>query len=419
MQANKRKSVVLFLGMALCLLALGFIIGTAIEPETGGMLGLISTSVLWIILSLVSYFSGDSILLASSHAQEVSRDVHPQLFNVVEEMKIAANLPTLPRIYIIDEEAPNAFATGRSPEKSSVAVTAGLLSKLNRDELQGVIAHEISHIVNRDVLYMTCAGVLLGSITLISQVFFRGTLRVSNTSRRNHIRYRVRGRGSAIGSGQGQAILVLVAILFAVLAPILAKIFYFALSRKREYLADASGVRLTRYPEGLASALEKIAGSDVKLASANKITAPMYIADPFQDGARAFANLTSTHPPIEERIRILRYMNQGVNYSNYQKAFSKTTGRQASIIPPSGLSDKAPIEIRTSLSPALPVKGKKEETRELGDLMRTVNRYVFLTCVCGLRLKIPPDFQKPSVICPRCFQKLDIPSTKKETSQVL
>ena len=400
-QANKRKSVILFLGMAFCLLVLGYVIGAAIEPETGGVLGLGFAFIIWLILALVSYFSGDSILLASSHAHEVSRDIHPQLFNVVEEMKIAANLPAIPKIYIIDEEAPNAFATGRNPERSSVAVTAGLLSKLNRDELEGVIAHEISHVINRDILYMTCAGVLLGSITLLSEVFLRGFFRTSVSSQR------YRSRNSS--SGRGQALFILLALFFAILAPIFAQLFYFALSRKREYLADASGVRLTRYPEGLASALEKISDSKTPLASANKITAPMYIVNPLHGEELNFSSLTSTHPPILERIRILRSMSQGANYLDYQKAFSKTTGGRTPIIPSSAQKDTESIPFRQPSGGRLEAVEKKEKVRGLGDLIRAVNQFSFLTCSCGLRFKVPPHFEKPAVICPRCFHELRVP----------
>ncbi len=172
-QANKRKSIILFLCMGICLLLLGYVIGSSIYPKEGGVFGLFIAVGIWFIMSLVSYFAGDSIILAMSGAKEVTHDIHPQLFNIVEEMKIAANLPFMPKVYIIDEPAPNAFATGTKPEKIAIAVTAGLLSRLNRDELQGVIAHEMSHIANRDVLFVTFAGVLLGSIVFISEVFLR------------------------------------------------------------------------------------------------------------------------------------------------------------------------------------------------------------------------------------------------------
>ena len=270
---NKRKSFLLFIGMGCLLMLLGYIIGAAYAPPSGGIAGLSIAIMIWVILSLVSYFNGDSIALSVSGAKEITRDVHPQLFNVVEEMKIAAGLPAMPKIYIIDSPAPNAFATGRKPEKCAIAVTAGLLERLNRDELQGVIAHETSHIHNRDILFMTFAGIMLGSIVLISEVYFRGLMFRGVSSRR---------RSSSRSGGQAQAIIAIAAIVLAILAPIIAQLLYLAVSRRREYLADASAARLTRYPEGLASALEKISKSTADLPKANKVTAPMYIVNPLK-----------------------------------------------------------------------------------------------------------------------------------------
>jgi len=173
-RSNKRKSILFFIFMGSILIVLGYVIGEAYLPEKGGYNGIFIALIIWVIWSMIGYFNGDSILLSLSRAKEVTHNIHPQLFNVVSEMKIAANLPAMPRIYIINEEAPNAFATGRKPEKSAIAVTAGLLNRLNRNELQGVIAHEMSHILNRDILYMTFAGVMLGTVVMISELFLRG-----------------------------------------------------------------------------------------------------------------------------------------------------------------------------------------------------------------------------------------------------
>ena len=276
-RANKRNSIVLMAIMAVVLLLLGFIIGLAFFGPEGGFFGLIIATAIWLILTLVSFSSGDQIFLAASKAKLITHDVHPQLFNVVEEMKIAAGLPAMPKVYIINDPAPNAFATGRNPKSASVAVTAGLLGRLNRDELQGVIAHEISHILHRDILFVTLAGVMLGSIVLLSQVFLRGMFYSSMTGSRR--RYSSGGGGG----GQAQIVMLIIAIVAAILAPIMAYLLYFALSRKREYLADAGAARLTRYPEGLAGALEKIANDpSPQLATVNKVTAPMYIVNPFK-----------------------------------------------------------------------------------------------------------------------------------------
>ncbi len=275
-QSNKRKTMALFIVMGIALIILGFLVGSYFFPGDGGIYGIIFALFIWFILSMISYTAGSSILLSVSSAREVTPDVHPQLFNIVEEMQIAANLPKMPKVYIINEAAPNAFATGIKPESSAITVTAGLLSKLNRDELQGVIAHEMSHIANRDILIMTFAGIMLGSIVLISEVFLRGLWFSGGSSAR------YRSKSSSEG-GQAQIVIMVIAIVFAILAPIAAQLLYFAISRRREYLADANGARLTRYPEGLASALEKISSTDLDLKSANKVTAPMFIINPLKE----------------------------------------------------------------------------------------------------------------------------------------
>ena len=172
-ESNRRKSLVLFISMGITLLLLGYFLGSSYYPDGGGFVGIFFAFLIWGILSPISYFSGSKILLAVSGAKEVRKEVHPQLFNIVEEMKISASLPAMPKVYIINEAAPNAFATGIKPENSAIAVTAGMLARLNRDELQGVVAHEVSHIVNRDVMFMTFSGIMLGSIVLISEVFLR------------------------------------------------------------------------------------------------------------------------------------------------------------------------------------------------------------------------------------------------------
>jgi len=217
-RANKRNSIILMVIMASVLLVLGFVLGMVFSqsPE-GGFFGLMIASAIWLILTLISFSSGDQILLSASHAQPVTHDVHPQLFNVVEEMKIAAGLPAMPKIYIINDPAPNAFATGRNPQNASVAVTAGLLARLNRDELQGVVAHEISHIVHRDILFVTLAGIMLGSIVLLSQVFLRGMFYSSMGSRRRY-------SGGGKGGGQAQIVFMIIAIVAAILAPIMAQL---------------------------------------------------------------------------------------------------------------------------------------------------------------------------------------------------
>jgi heat shock protein HtpX len=401
-RTNKRKSLALFIIMGACLVLLGYLVGTVFFPPDGGVVGVIIALLVWFLLSLVSFYSADAILLAVSGAKEVTPAVHPKLFHVVEEMKIAANLPALPRVYIIDEEAPNAFATGIRPEKTAIAVTAGLLSRLNRDELQGVVAHEMSHILNRDVLFVTFAGVMLGSIVIISQVFLRSLWFSGGSSRR----YRSSRR---VGGGQLGLPLVALAVLFAILAPILTRLLYFAISRRREYLADATAVRLTRYPEGLASALEKISSVKMELPVANKVTAPMYIVSPLIKKGSSLSNLTSTHPPIQERIAILRSMMVRANFLDYQKAYAQVRGAGAVIIPQSGLRQTEIVKIRQPSVEEGAEPSDLKGAREVADLMRAVNRYAFLVCACGLKIKVPPDLKDPVIACPRCGRKHQVP----------
>lgn len=404
-RANKIKSLVLFIVLGFCLLLLGIFLGSYYGGQEGGMYGFFIALGIWGLMSVISYFSGDSIILMMSKAKPVTYDVHPQLFNVVEEMKIAAGLPAMPKVYIIADPAPNAFAVGRKPENAAIAVTAGLLSTLNRDELQGVIAHEMSHILNRDVLFMTFSGVLLGSIVILSHVFLRSLWYGGGR----------RSSGNK-GGGQAQMILMIVAIVMAILAPIMARLLYFAISRKREYLADASAVRLTRYPEGLASALEKISNSTYDLQSANKATAGLYIANPLKQKGRKLANLSSTHPPIRERIAILRGISQGANFINYQNAYSSVKGNigRTNIIPASKIHEKHNVALREA-TPDVKQKSKTKTARDLGDLMKKVNSFVFVTCLCGMKFKIPPDFKEEKFSCPRCGRTNHVPIAEMAT----
>jgi len=384
---NQLKSFFFFILMGLLLMALGFGIGYYIgETFNIGLIGLEVAAGLWFIQSLVSYFGGATIALSSSNAKEVTQSVHPQLFNVVEEMKLAAGILYMPKIYIINDSALNAFATGRNPENSAIAVTAGLLSQLNRDELQGVIAHEMSHIVNRDILLMTFAGTMMVSIALLSDLFLHSSSN-SSSSRRT---------SSNKNEGNRQWLIYLVVIILAVLGPMLAQLFYYAISRKREYLADASGVRLTRYPEGLASALEKISSSPRKLAAVNKLTAPLFIVSPL-------TKYFSTHPPIKNRIKILRGMGGNVDFHDYQSAFSQITGQQETLIPSSVLENREPVANREGLG-LVGDTTKTEGKRFLNDLMRHVNNYQFISCPCGVKIKVPSNYKRSLVRCPKCHK---------------
>jgi len=255
------------------------------------VLGLVVAAVVGTIAFFIAWFGGSSLVLGLSKAWEIRKQDHPQLWNVVEELCIAGGISTMPKIHVIDDPSPNAFATGRSPETGHVAITSGLLDQLDRDELQGVMAHELSHIRNYDIRYAMLVAVMVGAIALFCDLFLRSMF------------FR-RGRSSG---GKGNAVLMIAALAVAILAPISATALRMAVSRKREFLADASGAELTRNPLGLASALEKLSGSSAKLESANRATQHMYIVNPMRARGDS-GSLFATHPPIDERIRRLKAM---------------------------------------------------------------------------------------------------------------
>ena len=287
--ANKRNSWFLIAGMFLLLIALGVVFGGAYGSWPIGLLIALGTAC---IVFLFSWFAGSGTLLAVSGAHEISKEDDPQLFNVVEEMSIAAGIP-MPRVFVINTSAMNAFATGVDPAHAAVAVTDGLRRKLNRDELQGVIAHEIGHIRNFDIRYTMLMAVMAGAIVLLADLFLRSTFFAGG-----------RRRGSR-NDGGAQAILLLIGIVLAILTPVVTTLIQMAMSRQREYLADASAVEFTRNPDGLASALAKLAGDDVRY-EANRAVAPLYIVNPELKLRGGADNWFSTHPPIVERIKRLR-----------------------------------------------------------------------------------------------------------------
>lgn len=388
-RANRTKSFVLVGAMAAVLLGIGYIIGMAFFGSPTG--GLFIALIIWGVMSLVAYFEGDNIFLSISRAKKIERDDHPRLYNIVEEMKIASGMEYMPSIYIIDDPAMNAFATGRDPKKAAVAVTSGLLQNLNRDELQGVIGHEIAHIKNRDVLLMTMCGVLLGTIVMISyymmhMLFWGG----------------ISGGRRGGGGGSGGAIILLVGLVLMIVAPILARLIYYAISRKREYLADATAAQYTRYPEGLASALEKLGGSRLQPQSANEALAPMYITNPFRKKGKAATDLSSTHPPISERIRILRSMG-GASFADYNASYTAVHRGGGSVMPASALAGAGSLGIRAASSEAAVGEPSKiERTREVSDLMWKKNNYKTINCNCGTKLKVPPNIKRFTVKCPHC-----------------
>jgi heat shock protein HtpX len=291
--ANKRETWLLMFGFMLLLGGLATVFSLGLGLGIGG-LGIIG--ILIIGYALFSYFASTQVVLSISGAHEVTKDEEWEFVRRVENLCIGAGLP-MPRTWVLEDSAPNAFATGRDPRHAHVVVTRGLLDKLEPIELEGVLAHELSHIGNYDIRVMTIVTVLVGVVALLSDLALRFT--VLGAGRRS-------GSRSKGGGGAAALILVLVAIVGAIVAPLIAQIIRLAVSRRREYLADASGALLCRNPEALARALEKIAGDNEPLEAANKATAHLYIANPLKEHASFLNNLFNTHPPVEDRIRILR-----------------------------------------------------------------------------------------------------------------
>jgi len=394
--ANKRRSWVLVSAMGVVLVCLGFFAGMAFEPGQGGMFGAAAALGLWFLLWMIALVGGDSILLATAGARRVNPEEAQQLHNVVDEMVIASGLGSKPDVYVIHDETPNAFAIGRKPEKSAVAVTSGLLRLLNRDELQGVIAHEVGHIKNRDIAFMVLVGVMLGAIVLIADIFLRSS------------RWAPRRRSSR-DNGQAQLIFFLVAIAFAILAPIVAQLIYFACSRRREYLADASGARFTRYPEGLASALEKLAVYQTRRAEVNRALAPMYIVNPMS--ALAALSLYSTHPPTEDRVRILRSMAGGAGYTDYEAAFKRIQGR--SCIGRRTLAEDKATPLR---GPSTDDRAAVDRSRDVIQFLGRLENQIVMSCPCGVGIKVPPDLGRASIPCPRCGRENPVPHAEEEAT---
>jgi len=288
---NKRKSYLLIAIFIIVIGLIGWVIG---ELSDYGYGGLVIAIIIAVFMALIGYYSGDKVALWTAGAQPITKEENAYVYRLVENLCITAGL-LLPKIYIINDPAINAFATGRDPKHASIAITAGAIQKLENEELEGVIAHELSHIKNYDIRLMTLVIICVGIIALLSNWFFR-------------VRFFGGGHGSR-GSNPIQQIIMVAGLILLIFSPIIAQLVKFAVSRKREFLADASGALLTRYPEGLAKALEKIATENQPMLKTNNATAHLYTASPF--GAKAtkgLARLFSTHPPIEERVAALRKM---------------------------------------------------------------------------------------------------------------
>jgi heat shock protein HtpX len=290
--SNVRRSRLLFLLLFAAFFGLGGVVGKVYGSVP---LGLSLALILYAILSSTAWFSGSSIVLSIHDAREADAREHQQLLNVVEEMKIAAGLP-MPKVYIMESQGMNAFAAGRKPDEATIAVTTGLLSRLNREELQGVIAHEMAHVKSRDTLYNICAAVLVGAIALLSDMFLRDTFFFRGGARRRE------------GGGRGNAAFLVLGIVLALLAPLAARLLQMSISRQREYHADAAGAEFTRNPLGLASALEKISREGAEVPGENRGTQHLFIVNPLQAFTADSSALLSTHPSTELRIQRLRAM---------------------------------------------------------------------------------------------------------------
>ncbi|MBK8267045.1 MAG: M48 family metallopeptidase [Planctomycetes bacterium] len=443
-ERNKRRSWMLLALMGALLLALGYVIGAAIyieyagvkqlgvgyveyhqvinrglegedmgspprffewtkEPglllNGGGVIGLGVAALIWAILTSVAFFSGDRAILWTAGALEIQREDAPRVWNVVEEMTIAAGLAKPPRVFLIDDDGMNAFAVGLSPDHAGVAVTSGLVKRMSRDELQGVVAHEIGHIHNYDIRFMTLASIMMGSIVLVSEVFLRS------------LRHVPRRSSSSKSGGGAQVILLVVAVLFAVLAPFAAQILYFACSRKREYLADACAARFTRYPPGLASALERIGREGKATGAVKRGLAPLYTVNPLQP--MSASSLFSSHPPLEKRIAILRSMG-GAGYAEYERAFHEVVPTAKPCIESTVVENDSVIGIRAPQQDV--VAGNDiDRSREVLDVIDRAAQYLFIPCACGVRLKMPPGMSRTELKCPnvaratRCRTQLNRP----------
>lgn len=400
-ERNKRRSWLLITLMGLILVGLGAVIGIAIDPISGPLFGSVAAVILWVVLMIIALTQGGRVLLMTAGAKKVQREDCPRLFNVVEEMTIASGLGTPPAVYILENDSPNAFAVGQNPKTASVAVTSGLLARLNRDELQGVVAHEIAHIKNLDVRFLTIAGVMVGSVVILSNFFLR-MIFYGGARRRS-------------GKGGGHPAMLIVGIVAAILAPIAARMLYFACSRSREYLADASAARFTRYPPGLASALEKISGKATASTEVNQALVPLYIVNPLQAHS-GVAGLFSTHPPAAERIKILRSMGGKAGYVDYESAYREVRGRVVEGALGAGVltsEEGKSVDAREASEEPKTKENSVERVREVSDILDRIAEFVFIACACGVRIKLPPEYKKKDVSCTRCGRTHDVPHAEE------
>ena len=416
-ESNKRKTAIFLFFITVFLLFFGAVLGFSFSTDLyegtyyGTAIGaLISLMCLIFIIFYVNAKSSE-FFLNQADAVKVCGDSMPVLRNVVEEMAISSALGFIPKIYLIESPVPNAFAVGINEKNSAVAVTTGLLSILNRDELQGVIAHEISHIKNKDTLYLMYSGVILGVIIAVSDFIIRAFLRSSSR----------RSKGAGLG--------IFIAVILALLSPVIVRILYFTISRKREFLADACACQYTRYPTGLASALYKISRYEPAMtdkefimdekAASNKLLNVMYIHNFIQaNKPKTFlSGLFTTHPSIDDRINILKSMG-AADIEEYAKRFSIVVANK-NIISRNKLAslNLAPIPVVVPAVVSMSVEEeqnqkikeeRKTRQREAKDAYKQAKNYKIIKCDCETILKIPPEYNRRTVICPHCKQVHEI-----------
>jgi heat shock protein HtpX len=420
---NQTRSAMLIIGMMILLPLLGYILSITFTAGHNRIAGVIIALLLFGMIILIDYLHGDNILLALSRAKKISPDDLQRLYNIVEEITIASGLETIPAIYVIDDPALNAFATGRNPNRAAIIVTSGLLAKLNRDELQGVIGHEIAHIKNQDVQLMALCRILyitMMVLTLGIALIFLTIEPEQTTSTKTD--YRPKPSGSdwpfiflmsgvvltlAISFIEFDSIPLLsyllfsagcIDLLFFIWMPIAAYFILFAVSKRREYLADASSALYTRYPEGLASALEKIAASTDQLKSANLMTSTIYITSPFRKNGMAASDHSESHPPTSERTAILRSMT-GVSYADYNLAYKQfyNTDKNAILSATTTTADSSPVR-----PPQPDNLDDIQRARETSNALWNLNNYKLVTCACGTRMRLPPSYKQPEIKCPHC-----------------
>jgi heat shock protein HtpX len=414
---NKLKSIFLLVLTILIVVLVGFILGdviyTMIIPDQSvnyeerrlffslgfaGVIGFLE------ILQVYLFIRGEPKLFFSRMGMNIAeRTKFQKLHNVIAEMTISAGLTQTPIAYVIPSRALNAMAFGSSPENSAIAVTAGLLAVCNRDELQGVIAHELSHIINRDALLLDICRNSLGMVIVMRDVMLR-SIRWGATGRLN---YRISSRKSKAFTAH--LLLLLLGVIFVLFAPMLVEVIYLTISREREYLADAVSAKLTRYPVGLASALTKIAYSTHSVADIDKVTSAAFISQP-----RIDMGITSkgsrTHPPIWNRIRILRQMSGGAGYIDYQKAYNAVMLKSPGFMPGSmrGKNTSIPLRMAEVISGEPASVDSLEEMSILvnevrtDDIFRLTDGYSFINCDCGIKIKVPVSYDKFEIKCPRC-----------------